>query len=76
MAEPAKKCAKKVAAATGATLASAGAAPGAQAPAPIAELLSEGFIKFHEKDYIANWAGQTKRYVDDHLIRFLKERTA
>ena len=58
---------------------------GAEAPAPIAatpgpmpmvELLTTGFSKAHGKDYLSLWAGETKAYVDDKLVKFLKARSS
>ena len=84
--EPAKKAPRTSGAASGANLPSANdAAAGAQTPAPIAappgplpiaELLTTGFSNAHRKNVLVIWAGQTKAYVDDKLVKFLKERSS
>ena len=44
------------------------------APAPVAELFSEGIAQAHRREVMLRWAAQVKAYVDLELVKFLKER--
>ena len=78
----------KTGAEASASSAAAGAkapAPVAQAPAPVAyppgplpimELLTTSFSEAHRKDFLSRWAAETKAYVDDSLVKFLRARSS